>query len=429
MRSTLPAIGALLFSVALLLLGNGLQNTLLPLRASLEAFDPLAIGLLGSSFFLGFSIGGYFGPGMVERVGHIRAFTAMVATASAIVLVHPLAVSPVLWWGLRIGAGACFAILYIVIESWLNERSPNAARGTVFAVYAMISMVMIGFGQALLPLFPVTDYPLFVLSSILISVAAVPVALTRAAAPAPVQKAEIRISRLFRDSPVGVVGCSMVGVSNGAFWALAPVFAKSVASDAVAIATFMSAAIFAGALGQWPLGGLSDRMDRRIVIAGAALLSALAGAALMFAGQISWTGALLAAGAYGFFAFPLYSLCVAHTNDYVEQERFVEIAAGMSLLFGAGSVVGPLLASVLMTQFGEAGLFALTLCAHAALAGFAAWRITRRERAPEEERGAYADAIRAVQTVSQLDLAPPEEEEGMKDGKTEEKTPESAPAS
>ena len=404
MRATLPAIGALLLSVALLVLGNGLQNTLLPLRAQLEDFSAFQVGLLGSSFFLGFAGGGYYAPRLVQRVGHIRTFTAMMATASAIVLIHPLVVLPELWSGLRVMSGACFAVLYVVIESWLNERATNATRGAVFAVYAMISFVTLGFAQLLLLLGSAAEFPLFLLSSIILSVAAVPVALTAAAAPSPIKPVRIEVGRLYRDSPVGVIGCFAVGVSQGAFWAMATVFAKGMGANIDAIAIFMSVVIFAGAVGHGPLGWISDRVDRRLVVVGASLAAAAAGSVLYFGAALDWTTLLVAAGVFGFFAFPLYALSVALTNDFVTPERFVEAAGGLALIWGAGAVAGPILASLAIEAAGASGLFLMTLTTHLLLAAFAIHRISRRAPPPADERGAFSDAVRTVQTVAAIDV-------------------------
>lgn len=407
MRSTLPAIAALLLGVALLLLGNGLQGTLLPLRAQIEAFDPLSIGVLGSSYFLGFALGGYFGPRVVRRVGHIRSFAAMVATASAVVLIHSLVISPPLWWAMRVISGACFAVLYIVIESWLNEKSTNESRGGVFAIYAVISFATLGVGQSLLLLGAPDSADLFILSSILVSVAAVPVALTKAEQPAPIQTAEINLKRLFSVSPVGFIGCLSVGVANGAFWSLAPIFAQNqsgaAGGGAEVIAAFMALVILTGAVGQWPLGYLSDRMDRRFVIVGGSAISATIGLSLWASSGLDPLIVLALAGAYGFFAFPLYSLCVAHVNDFVEPTRFVETASGLSLIWGAGAVIGPILGSGAIDLLGAGGMFATTAVFHTALVGFTLYRMGRRAAPPEAERGVFIDAVRVGVTVSTVD--------------------------
>ena len=177
MTSVIAPIAALLLSVALLLMGNGLQGTLLPVRASIEAFSSIDIGIMGSAYFIGFGLGCFYGSRLVRRAGHIRTFTAMVAIASSAVLAHAIVVSPVLWWFLRAATGLCFAVLYLVIESWLNEKATNENRGLVFSIYTFINLTVITIGQMMLILDEPTNFPLFALSSILLSLAAVPVAM------------------------------------------------------------------------------------------------------------------------------------------------------------------------------------------------------------------------------------------------------------
>ncbi len=404
MTAVVAPVAALLLSVALLLMGNGLQGTLLPVRASLEAFGALEIGLLGSAYFLGFSIGCLYGPHVVRRAGHIRTFTAMVAIASCVVLGHALVVEAVTWWMLRAATGFCFAVLFMVIESWLNERSTNETRGVIFSIYTIINLTVITLGQLMLILDEPGDFPLFALASILVSLAAVPVALTTAQAPAPIAAVKIRIRHLYRLSPVGVVGCLGVGLANGSFWALGPVFAQGRGGDATDVALFMSVAVIAGAVGQWPLGRLSDRMDRRRVIVTTALGAALAGAGMVFLAQASNQGILGAAFLYGLFAFPLYALCVAHMNDFVQPEGYVEAAGGLLLVFALGAVAGPLMASLVVRTVGVDSLFGYTAGVHLVVAAFAVYRMRRRRPMPEEEHIDFADALRVAQTVSNVDL-------------------------
>jgi MFS family permease len=410
LTATLAPIAALLLSVAMLLMGNGLQGTLLPVRAQFEDFSALDIGVLGSAYFLGFALGCFFGPHVVRRAGHIRAFAAMVSVASTISLAHALIVSPVVWWVLRAGTGFCFAALYMVIESWLNERSTNETRGFVFSVYTIVNLTVITIGQMMLTLDSPRTFALFALSSILVSLAAVPVALTTAAAPRPPALVRIRPRYLYKLSPVGFVGCFAVGLANSSFWALGPVFAQRDEGDVTAVAFFMSLTVIAGAAGQWPLGRASDRMDRRKVIVLACVGGALAGTGLMLSGQLWPQGFYVFAGLFGFFTFPLYSLCAAHMNDYVEPDGYVESASGLLLVFGAGAVLGPLLASALMRFYGVDQLFGFTAFVQMSMAAFTLYRMRQRARAPEAERVEFADAIRLCQTVSAFDPMSPEVE-------------------
>ncbi len=254
MIATLAPVSALLLSVVFLLMGNGLQGTLLPVRAQLELFSTGDIGILGSFYFLGFASGCYFGPHLVRRVGHIRAFAAMVSLASTATLVHVLVLEPLFWWPVRAITGFCFAVLYMVIESWLNEKSTNEIRGLVFSIYTIINLVVLTIGQMMLTLADPKAFPLFAVASILVSLAALPVALTKAPAPAPapIASVKIRVRYLYNASPVGFIGALVVGLANGSFWSLAPVFAQtnSAVVGASGIAMFMSISVIAGAMGQ-----------------------------------------------------------------------------------------------------------------------------------------------------------------------------------
>lgn len=409
--ATFAPITALLMGAALLIMGNGLQGTLLPVRANIEAFSATEIGILGSAYFLGFAAGCFYGPRIVHRAGHIRAFAALVAIASCVVLVHSLFLNPYLWWLLRAMTGFCFAALYMIIESWLNEKSSNDNRGFVFSLYTVINLTVITIGQLMLGLDRPEGFPLFLLASILVSLAAVPVAMTRAEAPAPLQTVQIRLSHLYRLSPVGVFGCFAVGLANGSFWALAPVFAQDKGADPWGVAIFMSVAVLAGALSQWPLGRLSDKMDRRRVIIGSACGAATAGLLFVLWSPPWGTGLLALIFLFGLFAFPLYGIAVAHMNDYVEPDGYVEAASGLLLVFAMGAVAGPVIASTLTRLLGVDAIFGTTGAVHLVLAGFAFYRMRKRAPAPEEEHVSFSEAMNLAQTVSAFDPAAVEEEE------------------
>jgi MFS family permease len=405
MVRTLAPVGALLFSGALLLMGNGLQGTLLPVRAQLEFYSALELGVLGSAYFLGFVGGCYFGAHVLRRVGHIRTFAAMVSLSSTVVLGHALVLSPFVWWPLRAITGFCIAVLFMVIESWLNEKASNENRGMVFSVYSIINLTVMTVGQMMMTLGSPTAFPLFAVASVLMSLAALPVALTRSAAPAPVEAVRIRIGHLYRISPVGAIGAIAVGATNGSFWSLAPVFAQSSISltGTLAVALFMSIAVLAGALGQWPLGRASDKIDRRKVILVSCLGATIAGVGLMFFARNWDYGLFILAGLFGFFAFPLYALCTAHMNDHVEPDGFVEASSGLLLLYGGGAVVGPLLASAAMELFGDSGLFAFSVVIYLALIGFTLYRMSCRAAVAEEEQSDFSDSWRLATTVSTVD--------------------------
>lgn len=397
------SVAALLLSVAILLTGSGLQGTLLPLRAQIERFSTVDIGVLGSAYFLGFAAGCLLGPVLVRPVGHIRAFTALVSIASTTAIAHVLLTDAIVWWVLRAITGFCFAALYMIIESWLNERATNQNRGTIFSIYTIINLTVLTAGQMMITLETPASFVLFALASILVSLAAVPVAMTTAPAPAPIARVHIRLRHLYRISPVGFVGGLIVGLANGAFWSLGPLYAQTIGMNTTGIAIFMSAVVLAGAVGQWPFGYVSDRRDRRLVIivGGIGAMAAAIALAVLPAQQTVLVLAL--AAVYGCFAMPLYSLSAAHMNDFVEPGGFVEAASGLLLVYAGGAVIGPMIASGLMRGIGPMGLFLFTAASHVLLICFAVYRITRRGRAPEEDRVKFVDSLRVVQTVAPVD--------------------------
>ncbi len=400
MTRTIAPVAALLLSVAILLTGNGLQGTLLPIRANLENFSTLDIGILGSAYYLGFAAGCFLSPLLVRRVGHIRTFTAMAAIASAAVLIHAVYTYSWVWWLVRGLTGFCFAALYAVIESWLNERATNETRGTVMSAYLIIQLTVITLGQMMVTLSDPAQFALFALSSILVSVAAVPVAMTAAAAPAPIEQVRIRIKHLISVSPVGFAGSFAHGMAGGAFWSLAPLFGSQNGMGVTGIAIFMSITVIAGAAGQLPMGYLSDRTDRRKV-----LIVACAGAAAAAVGMIFFRFAAdysiyAFAVIWGFFAFPLYAVAVAHANDFADPKEFVEVSSGLLLVYGAGAVLGPIIASQAIVVMGANGLFATTAAVHIFLIGFSLWRMQVRAAAPMEDHVNFVEALRATNTAS-----------------------------
>lgn len=412
MAAVITPVAALLASVALLLMGSGLQGTLLPVRADLEAFGTFPIGVMGSAYFIGFAAGCGFGPRIVHRVGHIRTFAALTSIAAAAALAHALVIDVHAWWSFRAASGFCFAGLYVVIESWLNERATNSTRGLILSIYTMVNLTVISLGQLMVTLYDPQAFPLFALASILVSLAAVPVALTTSAIPAVPESVTLRPLATYRASPVGLVGCFASGLANGPFWALGPVFAVGVGLDTRGVAFFMALVVIAGAIGQWPLGRLSDRIDRRKVIVAACILAALAGLG-QFLADLYWPrGILIMAFAFGAFAIPLYAICVAHANDFADPRAFVETSGTLLLANACGSILGPLLAAAAMSRVGAPGLFAVTALVHLAMAGFALHRMRRRVARAPAERDSFIPVPRTSPAVAALDPRAEAEAEG-----------------
>jgi MFS family permease len=404
MIRVLYSVAPLLFGIAILLTGQGLQGTLLPVRANLEGFSTLAIGLMGAAYFFGFTVGCLRGSRLVRRVGHVRVFAAMTAAASAVPLVHGLWLEAWLWWGLRFVTGYCFAVLYIVIESWLNEQATNETRGAVFGAYTLITLTMLAAGQQMLLLYDPRQMELFVIASAAVSIAAIPVVLS--AGPSPAHgESEVRldIRRLLRNSPAGALGCLTAGLANGAFWALAPVFVASYSADISLVAWFMTAAVLGGALGQWPLGFWSDRADRRWVIAFASLSGAIIGFIMWwFFEALPAVSFLLLSAAWGAFAFPLYTVSVAHSNDHAGPGEYVMTSSGLLLMYGVGAIAGPFIAPAIMHLAGPGGLYLYAGAVHLLMLVYVAFRIPRRGPVPDEDHLPFADSLAVTQTASHI---------------------------
>ncbi|MEL0089033.1 MAG: MFS transporter [Rhodospirillales bacterium] len=407
MFSALAPVAALLLSVAFLLMGSGLQNTLVPVRAEIEGFQALVLGGLGAAYYFGFMIGCIAAPLIVQRAGHIRSFVAMVSIGSSVALVHPIFVEPWTWIGLRIITGFCLAGLFMIIESWLNEQATNESRGVIFSTYLGINLSVITIGQLLITIDDPEAFSLFALASILVSLAAVPLSLTRSQEPVAPNRVKLRILRLYRMSPVGLVGSFSVGLSNGAFWTLGPVFAAVSGDGAESAAVFMAVGALAGAAGQWPIGRLSDRMDRRIIIMIACLLAAIADLLMAIFGSDDPTFRLICVAGFGVFALPIYALAAAHMNDMVTDSGFVEAAGGLLLTFSIGAVLGPLVASAAISLMGPAGLFSVIAAVHLSMTVFVASRMRIRRAKPNDERGDFTEAALAAQTVAAVEELEP----------------------
>ncbi len=398
----LAAVAALLLGTAILLTGQGLQGVLLPVRATLESFSPQAVGLFGGTYFLGFTLGCWLGTPMIRRAGHVRMFAAMTALASAAPLLHGLWVNLGSWMVLRLISGFCFAVLYVVIESWLNERSTNDNRGVVFSAYILINMTVLAVGQQMLLLSDPAELQLFALTSVLVSLAALPVLMSVQTEPREVERASLDLRALWRNSPVGLVGTLAAGLNNGVFWALAAVFVAAWSDNPAMAAWFMTSVILGGALGQWPLGWWSDRVDRRWVLAAICLGGALVSAAIGWLGPGLPLAAVMALGAgWGALAFPTYSIAVAHANDWAEPDSFVQVSASLLLVYGAGAVIGPLIAPWFMGRLGAPGMFWFNAGVFSLLLVYTLLRIHRRAPA-ESHHGDFADALTSARTMSQV---------------------------
>lgn len=379
------AVGAILVSTLLFLGGQGLTGTLLPVRAHLAGFSDFAIGLIGSAYFVGLIVGCYAGPRLLARVGHSRTFAAAAGLAAAVVLTMSLAVSVPAWIVLRCFFGLAAANIYMVIESWLNDRATDATRGRIIAAYLLVNFVGLIVGQWSFIAGRPSSPTLFVVSAIFYAVCLIPLGLTRMPQPKPVAVPRLRPLRMFQVSPVGVAGCIAVGFANAACWTFLPVYAHDQHLTRGLLSGFMSAFTFGGALVQLPVGRLSDRMDRRAIIAGASVCAAVLGVALWAFGGRSSTAALSLVALFGMAVLPVYGLSVAHANDRLPRERFVETSATLLLINATASVAGPVIAASVTARFGMPTLFLFTATVHLGLAAFTMARIRMAAAPPHGE--------------------------------------------
>ncbi|WP_417310161.1 MFS transporter [Devosia sp.] len=384
-RSALLGAVAIYLSVGLLVMGNGLQLMLLPIRGGLEGFEPVQLGLLGSGYFFGFVLGCVATPRLIVRAGHIRTFAALVAVASAVALGYPLAVDPLIWVTFRLITGFCLAGLYLVVESWLNDQATNETRGMLISTYVAVNFIVTTFGQMMVTVVQPTSFVLFSIASILVSVAAVPIALTRSSQPPPITYVRFRPVRMFRLSPTGTVATFLIGIATGAFWSVGPTYASQTSGSITDAAWFMSVAVLAGAIVQWPAGKISDSIDRRWVIIALGGFCAVVGTVIAILPFIPGLWFALAFG-LGAGLLPTYAIAAAHVFDFAERSDYVEISAGLLLLHGLGSTVGPLIAGFAIQLYGPNGLFLTTSAVQILMLGFVAIRLSRREGLPEEEK-------------------------------------------
>ena len=389
MATHIVPILALLLSTAFLLAGNGMHSLLLPLRGAAEGFTTAEIGLIGTGWAVGFVLGCITAPVVVRRVGHIRAFACSAASAAIIVLLNGIFIEPLAWIFLRVGSGFFLAGAFMIIESWLNERASNESRGTIFAVYLTVTYLSITLGQLGVGAGDPLTTTLFMTGAILFSVAVLPTALSTAASPRPLTRVRIDLRKLYSNSPVAFLTVLLVGIVNGAFGTLAAVWGARIGLSTPLIALMMAITIVSGAVTQVPAGRFSDRTDRRYVIVAGAVAAGLAGLAIFVLKPADPAFILVLVGLYGGLTYPLYGLAVAHANDYADASEFVAVSGGLLLLYGAGTMFGPLAASLAMTTLGPEALFLVTASSHAVIASYAFYRTYRRPPIPKGVREAF----------------------------------------
>ena len=399
MFAVLRSAWALLLGMFLLLVGNGLQATVLGIRGGIEGYDAQTMSLVMSAYFLGFLAGSYRAPRMIRRVGHVRVFAALASLISAAFILYAAIPDPIVWTLMRILVGFCFAGVYVVAESWLNAAATNETRGQALSLYMLVQIVGIIAAQGIVTLSDASGYALFVAMSVLVSVSFAPILLTAGAAPAYEATKRMTLAQLFRISPLGCVGTFLLGGVFAGIFSMSSVFGTERGLSVNQIALFVAAIYAGGLVFQYPIGWLSDRMDRRLLIMGLTAFGAVVTvAAMAFA---DWIAVVMGAGfLLGAVANPLYSLVIAYTNDFLDSADMAAASGGLLFIHGLGAISGPLLIGWLMTRFGPDAFFGFIGALFAAIALYALYRSTKRPAPAPETTSSYAPVLPTASAVA-----------------------------
>lgn len=390
---------ALLLGMMLLMVGNGLQGSLLGVRGAIEGFSPTTMSYVMSGYFAGFLGGSYMTPNLIRRVGHIRVFAALGSTVSAVFILFAAIPDPFAWTIMRVLVGFCFSGIYVVAESWLNDAASNETRGQALSAYIIVQMIGVVSAQVILNFADVSGYTLFVVMSVLVSVSFLPILLS--VAPAPVFHASKRMSlkELYKISPLGCVGIFLLGAVFAALFGMPAVYGTEIGMSVQEISIFVGMIYFGGLILQYPIGWTSDRMDRRmliIVLTGAGALVTLVGIPFSDNRIVLYALAFLIGG----IANPMYSLLLAYTNDYLEPDDMAAASGGLIFLSGVGAIGAPVMVGWSMTQFGPNSFFIFLAAVLGAIAAYASYRTTRRAPTPVEDTSAYAAVLPQASPVA-----------------------------
>ena len=371
-------VWALLLGMFLLMVGNGLQSTLIGVRASIEGFSTLELSIVTSAYFLGFLGGSIMAPGIINRVGHVRVFAALASFISATLILYPVLPFFWAWVFLRILIGFCFSGVYVTAESWLNNSATNQTRGKILSLYLIVQMAGLITGQALLNIGEPEGYLLFIIPSVLVSISFAPILLSVSKGPTFEETKKMSFKRLYQASPLGFIGCFIVGAVLSGQFGMAAIYGTQIGLSIKEISFFISSIFVGGLCLQYPIGWISDRIDRRVLIISASVLGLLS----VFAGLLLWKVYILLL-AVGFFlggvSNPLYSLLIAYTNDYLDPDDMTAASGGLIFITGLGAVIGPLFFGWLMFNFGPSGFWLSFVFLFSAIALYAGFRITQRQ--------------------------------------------------
>ena len=381
---------ALMLGMMLLMVGNGLQGTLIGIRGEIEGFSTIELSIVMSAYFVGFLGASQLVPGLIRRVGHVRVFAALASFISAVLIAYPLLTNPIFWSVGRVVIGFCYCGVYITAESWLNNSVDNEKRGQALSLYMIVQMVGIVSAQGVLALGNPNGYSLFIIISILVSISFAPILLSISPAPAFERTKLMTLSRLFTSSPLACVGMFLLGGVFSAQFGMSAVFGAQIGLSLSQISLFVASFYIGAMIFQYPIGWVSDKMDRRLLILLISAASATGSASAYFAGGYFFA-LVFAAFLVGGLTNPLYSLLIAHANDFIEYEDMASAAAGLLFVNGVGAVSGPIIIGYAMNAFGPEIFFVIIALLMATLAIYAGYRMT--QRATVSDTSSYAAVL------------------------------------
>ena len=414
MNKILKNSWALFLGMSFIMLAYGFQGSLLGVRAVQENFSLTATGFMMSGYFVGYFIGAKFITNIIGRVGHIRSFAAFASAASVAILAHSLFVNPLTWFLLRVVTGISMASIYTIAESWLNDRSSNKNRGSILSIYMIILYGSIGIGMFFLNFSAPENFEPFILVSLLMSIALIPILMTKRKAPTFKKIQVMSLKELYETSPLGMVSALIYGAVQSALFLLLAVYAASMNFTIleISIVTFLLAV--SGAISQWPIGKLSDIFDRRKVIIystfGAAFFAicAILASRQMYLPDglaTSKTWFYICVILFSFLSLPMFAIILAYTNDYIPKEKFVVAGAGLQIAFGLGAMSGPLMCSIFMDIVGINGFWMFLAIFHSLIGIFGIYRIKVRSEVQENPDSQFTAMPESITPVG-MELNP-----------------------
>ncbi len=418
MVKVVGALGAVLFGMGFLLLGNGLFGTLTALRMTHENFSAAAIGIVIAAHSIGFAAACLTSTRLIEAVGHIRVFAGFAAVLSVCCLCFPVAVEPIAWIILRLIFGYATAAVFMVGESWLAGAAPADGKGKIFAVYMIVNKGGFGAGQLLIMLGEPSSDRMFMLAAALYAICLIPIALARIKAPEGIGSEPLSLRSLYRLSPVGVVGAVGAGATNSSLLGLGPVFADGLGMTLTQVSFFMAIFLAGSLVLQIPIGRLSDRFDRRTVLFSVTLVTAAACVGMAFtttSEHMTLATLLMLSALVGGLSATIYPIAMTHANDHAKPEQTVALHAGLLLFFAIGASIGPIAASLTMEAIGPGGLFAFGACVYVILAIFTVFRMTRRAPLPDDQQTDFVAMPQTSMTSPNVAGLDPRNEDRMEE--------------